>query len=68
MGLDYVVGLGHLRTSNTLLNAVLATVENLVKPAATVTSRIRAGPAWVPSARPGLWDSEAGVQSSVENP
>ncbi len=42
----------HGRTSNTLLNGVDAASRKPRKPAATVTSRIRAGPAWVPSAAP----------------
>ena len=58
----------HGRTSNTLLNGVDAASRKLRKPAATVTSRIRAGPAWVPSAAPTGCDSEAGVQSRVEKP
>ena len=49
-------------------NGVSATLLNRVKPPARVTSRIRAGPAWVPSARPTSWASDDGVQSSVENP
>ena len=36
--------------------------------AAVTTSRIRASPAWAPSARPTSWDSDAGVHSSVEKP
>ena len=38
-----------------------------MKPPAVTTSRIRASPAWAPSASPTSCDSDAGVQSSVEN-
>ena len=58
----------HGRTSKTLLNGVEAASRKRVKPAAVVTSRIRAGPACVPRAAPTGWDSDAGVQSRVENP
>jgi CubicO group peptidase (beta-lactamase class C family) len=40
------------RTSKTRLNGVSAALRNLVNPPAVVTSRILAGPAWVPRARP----------------
>ena len=52
----------------TRLNGVSAAVRNWVKPAASVISRIRLGPAWVPSAKPDSWASEAGVQSNVQKP
>src|SRR5690606_27740036 len=48
-------------TSKTLLNGVLATVRNWVKPAAVVMSRIFAGPAWVPRAVPTSWARDVGV-------
>ena len=51
-----------------LLNGVCVAIRNRVNPAAVATSRIRAGPAWVPSASPTSCDSDAGVHSSVENP
>ena len=38
-----------------------------MNPAVVTTSRIRASPAWAPSASPTSCDSDAGVQSSVEN-
>src|SRR3954467_12642284 len=54
--------------SRTMLNGVSATRRNVVKPALVTMSRSRASPAWAPSAAPTSWDSELGVQSSVENP
>ena len=61
---------GHVtvRTSKTLLNGVEAAMRKLLKPAAVVTSRMRAGPAWVPRAAPTGCESDAGVQSRVEKP
>ena len=47
-------------TSNTRLNGVSATLRNRVKPPAAVTSRMRAGPACVPSARPTSCESDDG--------
>src|ERR1700691_1440336 len=58
---------GHGRASNTRLNGVSATRRNRVKPPAVTTSRILASPACAPSASPTSWESDAGVQSSVEN-
>lgn len=58
----------HGLISYTWLNGVSATLANRVNPPCATTSRIRAGPAWVPSASPTSCESEAGVQSSVENP
>jgi hypothetical protein len=52
----------------TRLNGVSAALRNWVNPAASVISRILAGPACVPRASPTSWDSEAGVHSSVEKP
>src|SRR6476619_2007634 len=54
--------------SKTRLNGVSAARRKCVKPPLVTTSRIRASPACAPSASPTSWDSEAGVQSSVENP
>ena len=62
------VSSGYLRISKMMLSGVCAAIRNRVNPAAVTTSRILAGPACVPSARPTSWDSDAGVQSSVENP
>ena len=56
------------RTSRTLLNGVCAAWRNRVNPAVAVTARIRAGPAWVPSASPRGCESDEGVQTSVEKP
>ena len=53
---------------STRLNGVSATRRKRVNPASATTSRIRAGPAWAPSASPTSCDSDAGVHSSVENP
>lgn len=39
-----------------------------MKLASVTTSRIRAGPAWVPSAAPTGCERDPGVQSSVEKP
>ena len=50
-----------------MLNGVSATRLTLRKPASVATLRRRASPAWAPSAVPTSWDSEFGVQSSVEN-
>ncbi len=58
----------HGRISSTLLKGVLVAARNRPNPAVVETSRIRAGPAWVPSASPTSWDSDAGVHSSVEKP
>ena len=55
------------RASNTRLNGVSAARRKRVQPPAVTTSRIRASPAWAPSARPTSCESEAGVHSSVEN-
>ena len=56
------------RASNTMLNGVSAARRKRVIPPAVTTSRMRASPAWAPSASPTSCDSEAGVQRSVENP
>ena len=56
------------RTSRTMLNGVCAAWRKRVNPAVAVTSRIRAGPAWVPSASPRGCESDEGVQTSVEKP
>ncbi len=58
----------YLRISKMLLSGVCAAIRNRLKPAAVTTSRILAGPAWVPRASPTSWDKDAGVHSSVENP
>ena len=59
---------GHGRASNTRLNGVSAARRKRREPARPgTTSRIRASPAWAPSASPTSWDSDAGVHSSVEN-
>src|SRR6266516_2617995 len=54
------------RASKTRLNGVSVARRNRVRPPEVTTSRIRASPAWAPSARPTSWDSDAGVQRSVE--
>ena len=59
---------GQGRISKTLLKGVCATEVNRVKPLVVTTSRIRAGPAWVPRAKPTSWASDDGVHSRVENP
>ena len=56
------------RTSKTRLNGVSVALRKRVKPPAAVTSRIRAGPACAPRARPTSWESDAGVHSNVEKP
>jgi hypothetical protein len=57
----------HGRVSNTRLKGVSAARRKCVKPPASTTSRMRASPACAPRARPTSCESEAGVQSRVEN-
>ena len=59
---------GHFLTSNTLLNGVVAAILKEPNPAVVTMSRIRAGPAWVPMARPTSWERDPGVHNRVENP
>ena len=59
---------GQGRISNTWLKGVDAAIRNRVKPASRATSRILAGPAWVPSAAATGCEREAGVHSRVEKP
>lgn len=56
------------RASYTRLNGVRATSRKRESPPAVTTSRMRAGPACVPSASPTSWASDVGVHSRVEKP
>ena len=58
----------HGLASNTRLNGVSAARRKRLNPPAETTSRIRASPAWAPSASPTSCESEAGVQRNVEKP
>src|SRR5205814_6981096 len=60
--------LGQGLASKTRLNGVSAARRKREKPLPTTTSRIRASPAWAPSASPTSCDSDAGVHKSVEKP
>jgi hypothetical protein len=56
------------RASNIKLNGVWVALRKWLKPPAETTSRSRCSPACAPKAKPTSWDSEAGVQSSVDAP
>ena len=64
----FCVRAGYGLASNTALNGVSLARRKRVRPARVTTSRIRASPAWAPSASPTSWDSDAGVHSRVEKP
>jgi hypothetical protein len=57
---------GHGRASYTRLTGVSATRRNRVNPALVTSSRVRASPAWAPSACPPSWALAPGVQTSVD--
>src|SRR2546421_11441894 len=54
------------RPSNTRLNGVSVARRNVLNPASWATSRSPGSPACAPRAAPTSWDSDAGVQTSVE--
>ena len=64
---DVVHERAHGRASRTRLKGVSVARRKRENPASVTTSRSRASPACAPSAGPTSCDSEAGMQSSVEN-
>ena len=56
------------RASRTRLKGVSAARLTLLNPPCLTTSARRASPAWAPSASPTSWESDAGVQITVEAP